>query len=152
MKLNTKIYNTYTTKEYFKGNNFFFLFNGINRISNDWISITEQGLKNLNFSYYKNLNRILRKTLKNSTYKILVPIVKGPTFFIKYNKKSTITKQLVTENLEALLFVLLIVKFNNKLYPISIIKSMNSLKDKENSALLYQFNLTNFKQYKKISK
>ena len=152
MELNIKIYSTYKTKEYFKKNNFFFLFHGINRSSRDWISITEQELKNLNFSYYKNLNRLFKKTLNNSTYKILLPIIKGPTFFIKYTNKSNLTKQLVLDNFESLLFILLVIKFNNKVYPISLFKSMTSLKDKENNVFLYLFYLTNFKYYKKLLK
>ena len=145
MKLNKNIYANDKTKKYFKRNSLFLFFNGINRTSDDWVTITEQSLKSLNFSYYKNFNKIVQKTLKNSTYKNIMPIIQGPTFFIKYNKKVPITKQIITEKFETLFFILLAIKLNSKCYPVSLLKSMTSLKTKKNDMLLYQFNLTSLK-------
>ena len=82
----------------------------------------------------------------------MIPIITGPIFFIKYSGISPLTKRLLIENVEALLFVLLIIKFNNKIYPVSTLKLMNSLKDKENNVTLQSFFLTNIKCYKKLSK
>jgi hypothetical protein len=152
MELNTKNFTMYTTKKYLKINSFFFFFNGVNRKSSDWVIVAEQNLKNLNFSYYKNFNKIIKKTLKYSTYQKLTPVIKSPTFFLEYNNQSTLKKQLIIENFESLLFILLAIKLNNKCYPVNLLKLISSLNMKENDKLIYQFYLTNFKCYTKISK
>ena len=66
------------------------IFNRINKLSYNWISITKQELK--------NLNKLFKKTLNNSTYKILLPIIKRITLFIKCTNKYNLIKQLILEN------------------------------------------------------
>ena len=150
MKLNSRDYQISKAKKYFNETPLFFFFNGIN--SNTWITI-EQSLSNLNFNYYKIFNKTTTKILKNSIYTSITPSIKGITFFIKPTKHSkTLTKRVILDNFESLLFVLLAVKFNNKIYSTKQLKNLNSFEYKENKLALYQFGLTNLKFYFNISK
>ena len=82
MKLSEKDYKIIKIKSYFKASHLFFLVNGINRNSLDWL-FTEQGLKTIGFNYYKVLNRTTVKTLNTSIYTNIKPVIKGSTFLIK---------------------------------------------------------------------
>jgi len=68
MKLNSKTYKTNKTKNFIKNKSLFFIFNGANQKTTDWIAI-EQELTNVHFEYYKIFNKIASKTLTNSTFK-----------------------------------------------------------------------------------
>jgi hypothetical protein len=145
MKLNTKNYKTLKTKNYLKETNLLFFYNGINRSSNNWIA-TEQGLKTLNFSYYKIFNKTTAKILKNSIYSSVEPTINGTTFFIKPNNNcNVLTRHILLNNFELLFFTMLAIKLNNKVYNLNQLKTTNSLKYKENMLLFYQFELTHLK-------
>jgi hypothetical protein len=148
MKFNLKNYKTAKTKKYIKVTNLFFFFSGVNRNSNDWI-MTEQDLKKINFSYYKVFNKTATKTLKNSIYNNIKPIINGITFFIKpASIPKQLTKEVILDNFEPLLFMILAVKFNNKIYSITQLKKTNSLDYYENKLLICQFGTTQLKFYK----
>jgi hypothetical protein len=90
--------------------------------------MTEQDLKKINFSYYKVFNKTATKTLKNSIYNNIKPIINGITFFIKpASIPKQLTKEVILDNFEPLLFMILAVKFNNKIYSITQLKKTNSL-------------------------
>jgi len=147
MKLNTKDYKTTITKNYIKTNNLFILFNGVNRKSSDWIA-TEQNLKNIGFKYYKVFNKTARKTLNESIYKKYQTAVNGITFFMKpASNIKPITKYVLLNSFEPLLFTILALKLNNKIYSVKQLKNIYSFKYKENKLLLYQFKITNIKFY-----
>jgi hypothetical protein len=148
MKFNLKNYKTAKTKKYIKVTNLFFFFSGVNRNSDDWI-MTEQDLKKINFSYYKVFNKTATKTLKNSIYNNIKPIINGITFFIKpASIPKQLTKEVILDNFEPLLFMILAVKFNNKIYSITQLKKTNSLDYYENKLLICQFGTTQLKFYK----
>ena len=151
MKLNSKDYKILKTKKHFKANNLFFFANGANQNSSDWLA-TEQGLKTLGFSYYKLFNKTTVKTLNNSIYNNIKSIVSGPTFFINPSTNKPLSKQTISNNLDLLLFELLMVKFNNKIYSIKSLKNTYSLDYKETKLVFYQFGLTHLKSCSKFSK
>lgn len=145
MKLNTKEYQSIKTKEYLKKNKLFFFFNSVTRNSNDWKKI-EQSIKTMELVFFKNFNRITNKKLKNSSFKNFKDVVNGPTFFIKPKTTAQLTKNILLSKFCSLLFILLAVRINNKIYPIAALKkNQNALNYKNNALLFYQFNITHLK-------
>jgi len=144
MKFTSKYYKTTKTKNYLKTNNLFFFFSGINQNSSNWIK-TEQGLKNINFDYYKVFNKISTKAFKNSIYKNIEPTINSTTFFIKPTFNNVSLSKKVLLNLEP--FVFLTAKMNNKIYSFEQIKHVNSLDYQSNKLLLYQFCVTGIKSH-----
>jgi hypothetical protein len=144
MKFSSKDYKTIKTKNYLKNNNLFFIFNGINQNSSNWIK-TEQELKNKNFNYYKIVNKTSTKIFKNSIYKSSEPTINSLTFFMKPTFNNTLLSKKILFNIET--FVFLAIKINNKIYSINQMKYVNSLNYYESKLLLYQFGITNIKSY-----
>jgi hypothetical protein len=144
MKFNSKNHKILKTENYLKNNNLFFFFSGINQNSNNWIK-TEQGLKNMNFSYYKIFNRTSTKIFNNSIYKNNKFTINGIIFFIKpsYNDFQLSKKNIL--NLEK--FIFLAFKLNNRIYSANQLKHSNFLNYYNNKLLLYQFSITNIKFY-----
>ena len=151
MELSVKDYKIAKAKKYFKTTSLFFVVNGINRNSLDWL-IIEQGLKTIKFNCYKVSNKTAVKTLNISTYADIGASVKGSTFLIKPPKTKHFLKQTILNTFNSLFFELLIIKFNNRLYSANSLKNSYSLKYKEAKLLLYQFNLVHLKTCYKISK
>lgn len=151
MRLSVKDYKILKIRKYFKTNHLFFFVNGISRDSLDWL-LTEQGLKTIEFNYYKVLNRTTIKTLNISIYTNLKFIIKGSTFLIKPELNKHFSKQTLFNTFNHLFFTLLIIKFNSKIYPASSLKNTYSLEYKETKLLFYQFNLTHLKVCSKFSK
>ena len=151
MKLKIKSYKIEKTKKYFQANNLFFFVNGINRNALDWL-LTEQELKKIGFNYFKVLNKTTVKTLHNSIYRKIYPVIKGSTIVLKTQKTQSFLKQTVLNIFSFLFFELLIFKFNNKIYSVNLLKNSHSLDYKEAKLLLYQFNLTSIKICYKFSK
>jgi hypothetical protein len=147
MEFSSKDYKTSKTKQYIKTTKLFFFFTGIDRNSNDWI-LTEQNLNNLKFNYYKVFNKTASQTLQNSIYNNVKPVINGITFLIKPASSSgVVSKQMLVNNFEPLLFIMLAIKLNNKIYSTKRLKNVSSLEYSENKLLLYQFGLTNLKFY-----
>jgi len=145
MKFNSKAYKTNKTKNIIKTNNLFFIYNGTNKKAKDWI-VTEQELKNINFEYYNIFNKIASKTFSNSIFKNFKSLLNGLTFFIKPSQTmTTLKKQILLKNFEILLFKLLALKLNNKIYSIKHLNKIYSMNYKNNKILLYQFGVTNLK-------
>jgi len=146
VKFTAKNYKINKAKNYIKTNNILFFFNGVNKNSNDWIH-TEQNLKKINFQYYKVFNKTTQKTLSNSIYNKTNNTVNGITFFIK---PETTTKNLLKNNivkdLKLLLFILLAVKLNNKLYSATQLNKNNSFHYADNKLLMYQFGIVHLKR------
>lgn len=151
MKLDIKNYKITRTNKYFKINKLFFFVNGASQNSLNWL-LTEQGLKKLGFDYYKVLNKTTALSLKNSIYKNTKTIISGCTFLIKPSKTKHFSKQAVLSNLNPLFFELLLIKFNNKTYPLTSLDTIYSLKYKETKLLFYQFRLSFLKTSITISK
>jgi len=152
MKLTSKEYKILKIKKYFKNNNIFFLFNGLNTTTYNWMT-TEQELKRINFNYYKIFNKTSYNEINTSIYQNLTPTINGVTFFLKPKKNlKLLTKHLLLTNFKTFLFDILAVKFNNKLYSIQQIKKISSLNYLKNNLILYQFSVTNLKSCFKLQK
>lgn len=152
MKLSVKNYKILKTKEYFKVNNLFFFVNGINQNSLDWL-LTEQGLKTAGFNSYKLINKTAVKTLNNSIYDNNTSLaISGSTFLIKPQQNKNFLKHTILTTFNPLFFELLVIKFNNKIYPVTSLENTYSFKYKEAKLLFYQFNQTHIKSYSKFSK
>ena len=152
MKITVKEYKTSKIKLYLKKENMLFFFSGINRDSASWMQ-AEQTLKNINFQYYKLFNTAATNTLKTSIYTNIITLINGPTFFVKPIVDSKpLYKSVLLNNFEPLLFTLLAIKLNNKVYGVNQIKCCNSLEYKENLLLFYQFTLTHLKAGFKLTK
>ena len=148
MRLNTKEYQKIKTKEYLKKNRLFFFFNGVSKNSNDWRK-TEQSLVAMGFMFFKSFNKITNKELKNSTFKNFKEIVNGPTFLIK--PKAQLSKDVLLSKFCPLLFILLAIKVNNKIYPLTVLKkNQTEINYTSNALLFYQFNVTHLKHHTKF--
>ena len=147
MELTTKNYKTVIIKNYIKTNPIFFLFNGTNQKAYDWIVI-EQVLKNMNFKYYKIFNKTTIKTLDKSVYQNVKTTINGVTFFIKPTLDlKSLKKRVLLNNFEPLLFTLITIKINNKIYSTKQLKNTLSLDYKTVKLVLYQFQITYLKFY-----
>ena len=150
MKLNTKEYQKIKTKEYLKKNQLFFFLNGVSKNSNNWRK-TEQSLITMGFMFFKSFNKITNKELKNSTFKNLKEIINGPTFLIKPKPKTQLSRDVLLSKFCPLLFILLAIKINNRIYPLVVLKkNQNKINYTSNGLLFYQFNVTNLKYYTKL--
>jgi len=152
MELITRHYKINKIKNYIRTNQIFFLFNGITLKFYDWILI-EQAFKNMNFKYYKIFNKTATKTLNNSVYRQIRTTINGITFFIRLvaNVKS-LTKKLLFNNFEPLLFSLVVLRINNKVYSSKQLKITCSLNYETNIILKYQYNITCLKFFSNFSK
>jgi hypothetical protein len=145
MQLSSKSYKILKTKNYIKENNLFFFFNSIHRNSNDGI-IIEQNLKIFNLNHYKIFNKTSKTTISNSIYKNSNELINSMTVFIKPTFNSIeLKKSNLLSCFEPLLFNMLAVKLNNKIYSTSQLKEINTLNYKDTKLLLFQFSLTNLK-------
>ena len=145
MQFSSKNYKILKTKNYLKENNLFFFFNSIHRNSNDGI-IIEQNLKKFNLNYYKIFNKTSKTTIKNSVYKNSSELINSMTVFIKPISQSIeLKKSNLLSCFEPLLFSMLAIKLNNKIYSTSQLKEMTTLNYKDVKLLLFQFSATNLK-------
>lgn len=151
MKFTAKNYKINKAKNYIKTNNILFFVNGVNKNSNDWIH-TEQNLKKINFQYYKVFNKTTKKTLNDSIYNKANNIVNGITFFIKPETNTgNLLKNTIVKDLKLLLFILLAVKLNNRLYSINQLNKNNSFNYLDNKLLMYQFGLVHLKRFNSLN-
>ena len=145
MDLTTKKFKIEKTKNLIKHNNLFIFLNGINRNSNDWILI-EQELKKINFNYYKIFNKTSKKTLNNSIFLNTSSLINSMTFLLKpLVAEQEINKNILLNKIETLIFSLLAIKVNNKIYSKTKLKNLVSLNYKNNKLLLYKFLISNTK-------
>lgn len=145
MQFSSKDYKILKTKNYLKENNLFFFFNSIHRNSNDGI-IIEQNLKKFNLNYYKIFNKTSKTTINSSIYKNSNELINSMTVFIKPISHSIeLKKSNLLSCFEPLLFNMLAIKLNNKIYSTSQLKGISTLNYKDTQLLLFQFSLTNLK-------
>jgi len=131
MDFNLKNYQIFKLKKYFKNNDFFFIFHSAKSNSGQW-TITEQNLRKLKLSYYKTLNGTALKTLKNSIYRNISPIVTSFVVFINPKfKTKEFDLNLLTKDLKPS-FSLVALKLNNKVYSLAQLKGVKSLSYKKN--------------------
>ena len=146
MQINFKNYKIKKTKNYIKKNNIYFFFKGPNKNAKNWILI-EQNLKLINFTCYKIFNKTSKKLINQSVYRNIKEAINGITFLIKPNF-SKISKEILITNFESLLFNVLVIKLNNKIYQKTQIEKNYSLNYRNTKKLLFQFKLTSLKKSK----
>ena len=147
MKLDSKTYKMNKTKNFIKNNSLFFIYNGSNKKATDWTQ-TEQKLINVPCEYYKIFNKIASNIFDNSTFKNFKSTINGITFFIKPALNNEIIKKRVfLTDLKFLLFKLLAVKLNNRIYSIKQLNKTYSMSYRHNKILLYQFGIVNLKAH-----
>jgi len=150
MKLLLKDYKTIKTKNFIKNSSFFIIFNGVNPHTSSRI-LTEQELKKLELSSYKLYNKTSKILIRVSIYKVIEPAINGITFLIKpFEKNKELSKQQITNNLKSLLFIMLVIKLNNKIYSARQFKHVNTLYYQQMKMLFYQYGLTNVKSYHSV--
>jgi len=145
MDFTAKNFKIEKTKNFIKNNNLFIFFNGINRNTNDWILI-EQELKRIDFNYYKICNKTSKTILNNSIFLNASSLINSMTFLLKsLEDKKEINKNILFKNIETLIFSLLAIKINNRIYSKTQIKNLFSFNYKDNKLLLYKFLISNKK-------
>jgi hypothetical protein len=137
MDFNLKDYQIFKLKKYFKNNDFFLLFHSAKLNLNQW-TITEQNLKKLKLNYYKTLNGTTLKTLKNSIYQNITPVISSFVIFINPKFKTTeFDLDSLTKNLKPS-FSLISLKLNNKIYSPVQLKGVKSLSYEKNMFNLHK--------------
>lgn len=145
MDLTAKKFKIEKTKNIIKHNNMFIFLNGINRNSNDWV-IAEQELKKVNFNYCRIFNKTSKKTFNNSIFSNTSSLINSITFLLKpLVTEQEIYKSILLNKVEALIFALLAIKVNNKIYSKTKLKNLVTLNYKSNKLLLYKFLIANKK-------
>lgn len=151
MQFNLKNYQIIKTKQYLKKNNFLLFSIGANQNAQNWIN-TEQKLYKLKLNYHKLYNNVTLKIIKNSIYKNLFYMINSTFFFIKPSNNRLVNKKKLLTGLNSILFNVLSMKLNKKIYTIPQSKNMNSLSYKKNVSIIYQFLITNLKSHYTIDK
>lgn len=144
MKFNLKEYQTQKIKQYLKNSNLILFSINANQNSQNWIE-TEQALKKLQYSYYKIYNNITKKILKNSINLNIANLITSTFFFITPTTSKTRVDNKVFQLLNTILFTLLVIRLNKKLYNITQSKNMILFCYTKNMSILHQFLLTNLK-------
>lgn len=126
MDFNSKSYQIFKLKKYLKKNDIFFLFHSAKLDSVKWTS-TEQTLKKFNLEYYKPLNKIASKTLKNSVYNNFDSSIGGFLLFVNpINNEVPLQLTNIAKSLKPS-FVLIGVKLNNRIYSTTQLRNLNLL-------------------------
>ena len=147
MLLEKKDYEMLKAKTYLKSENLTFFSDGVNRNPRNLLNV-EQDLKALGYCSYKVLNKITLKTLNDSIYPNVKPLFNGLSFFIRPFKKSyKLKKNIFQKSFEPLLFFVIAIKVNNKVYSKMQIENLHSIKYNKNKLVFCQFLNTNLKNY-----
>lgn len=133
MDFNLKAYKRSRIKHYFKKKNFFFFFHGTSLNSENWIKI-EQAFVNHELKYFRILNKLMIKTLKNSIFKNLVVLIHGPIILLNNPNKKLTFKELESINP---FISLLGFRLNNKIYSRKQIKNLKKMSYIENISIFH---------------
>jgi hypothetical protein len=136
MKFELKTYKVFKIKYYLKQNKLFFFYAATSLNLKNWLLI-EQTLKKSNLNYYRLSSTLAIKTMKKSIYTNFKQQIHSLTMLVSPKHKIPLRLKKLT-NLEKAL-TLLSVKLNNKIYSISQLKNLNSLKYNQTVLKLFQF-------------
>ena len=112
MDFNLRTYKHFKTKQYLKTMNYFYFFHGVSLTNKNWIKF-EQITKTHKLKYYRILNKLMIKTLRNSIFRNLLVLIHGPIFLLTANKTSLTFQEL--KNINPWLYPLSF-RLNNKIY------------------------------------
>ena len=136
MKLNLKEYRGLKVEKHFQDYSFFFLYNSTKIKSEKWVLI-EQDLKALKLEYNQIFNKTSIKTIDNSIYKNIKYVFSDVTIFMKPIYKSTkLDIKTLNKKLDNL-FIILLIKLNNKIY---ITSQFKNLKEFSYQTSIFNFN------------
>lgn len=147
MKFNFKNYKITKTKVYIKKNSFFFFVDGVLRNSNHWVLVA-QSLKSIYMAQWKISNKITKKTLNGSICRAIAPAITGITFLIN-PRVNEVSKRVLSNSFEALLFKVLALQLNHKCYKTVQLKNSDSFCYKDNKILIFQFRIADLKKKSK---
>jgi len=133
MKLKLKNYKFFKIKSILKNNDLILMYHSVNLNNKSWI-IIEQEIVKSNLIYNKIYNKLFLKSIKTSIFLNVFKNIDGPILFsnIKYQKKDIAVKNLI--NITPKLCFLCL-KLKNKVYTISQINHINTLKFVKNALL-----------------
>ena len=145
MKFNLKEYQKQKIKQYFKNNSFTILSINANKKAQNWLDL-DQELKKLKFSYYKICNKTTKKIVKKSTHKNFANLVNSTFFFLKPTHYDIKINNKTFQQLGSILFSILAIKLNKKIYILNQSKNITLINYKKNISIFYQFLITNVKR------
>ena len=146
MDFNFRKYQILRTRKFIK-KEFLILTNGSSQNYKIWLTNIKPGLHKFNLKAYKIFNKLALKVIKKSRYKNLIEIISGTFLLVCLaDKKGSINKNILQNDLELAFFKALAFKLNNKIYSSEQLKKISSLKFLGNLSLLYQFLLLQLKK------
>ena len=134
MYFTLKSYQTLKFKNYFKNQSLFLMYHCAKLNLKDWSKI-DQKLTKLELNYYKPLNKVTLKELKNSIYSNYSPIINSSLLFVTLNNMHNLIK--LNNNLKPL-FVNVCLKLNNKFYSIQQLNKFQNLSYNTNLLKYYK--------------
>ena len=150
MKLDTKTSQQLFLKKYLKQKTLIFFFNGIHLNSTCWKK-TEQILSSLSLVLHKNRNNVTTTNLQTSVLRHFKEIANSIFFVMSVRNDLTLTKKHLFSNFFLSLFTLLIIKINNKVYPLTYFKKIQtSFYYKKTILLFYHYRIANLKKFSKL--
>lgn len=142
---NIKTYKTKKTKNYIKKNRLVFFFNGVNKKHTKWVK-TEQILKSINLNYFKIFNNALLIGIKTSIYCNINSSISNSIILIRTNQpENNLLKRIIFDKLETLMFLIITIKLNNKIYSKIQLKQITNLNYYDNTLILFRFFNVNLK-------
>lgn len=93
-------------------------------------------------------NKIAKKTLNGSTCKAITSAITGTTFLISFQING-ISKRVLLNSFETLLFKVLSLQLNHKCYRAVHFKNNDSFCYRDNKILIFQFRLADLKKKSK---
>ena len=141
MHFTLKSYKVFKLKNYFKTKSLFIVFHCAKLNLKEWVHI-EQKLKKLKLNYYKPLNKVTVRELKNSIYCNYSSIINGSVLFVSFDITNDSVFDLAND-LNQLqkslkpLFIKVSLKLNNKLYSPQQLLKFQNLSYKKN---VFKFN------------
>ena len=134
MYFTLKDYQTLKFKNYFKTRSLFLIYHCAKLNLKDW-SKTDQKLIKLKLNYYKPLNKVTLKELKNSIYSNYSPIINSSLLFLTINSMYNLTK--LNNSLKPL-FINVCLKLNNKFYSTQQLDKFQNLSYTKNTLKYYK--------------
>jgi hypothetical protein len=130
MNTTFKNYQVLKISHFTKCENIFFISQGVNKNSNDR-TMVDQSISKMKFNYFKVVNKIAHLTLNRSILKNTLMVYKSSIIFLNPKIKKMQKKKFLVQVFSKLMFNLLLIKLNNKIYSIENFKTAATLSYKE---------------------
>lgn len=131
MNTTFKNYQVSKISRFTKYENIFFISQGLNKNSNNR-TIVDQSINKIKFNYFKIVNKVAHLALNRSIFKNTLMVYKSSIVFLNPETKKMQKKKFLVQNFSKLMFNLLLIKLNNKIYSIENFKLAATLSYKEN--------------------